>query len=75
LDITPEAHLVQETTAADASSAMPARRTETPMRKRLRTILKWVIGIAVLPYALLLLYKIEFIHPVSTLKLYDLETL
>jgi monofunctional biosynthetic peptidoglycan transglycosylase len=59
----------------DVSPAMQSRQAEKPMRKRLRTVLKWVIGIAVLPYVLLVVYKIEFIHPVSTLMLYDLATL
>jgi len=67
LDITPEAQLVQDAAAADASSAVPEKRAETPMRKRLKTVLKWIIGVAALPFALMLLYKIEFIHPVSTL--------
>jgi monofunctional glycosyltransferase len=75
LDITPEARLVQEAAAMDASPAVPEKRAETPMRKRLKTILKWVIGIALLPFALMLVYKIEFIHPVSTLMLYDVSTL
>ena len=45
------------------------------MRRRLLTILKWLVGLALLPYALLLVYKLEFVHPVSTLMLYDLVTL
>jgi monofunctional biosynthetic peptidoglycan transglycosylase len=45
------------------------------MRRRLKTILKWVVGIVLLPYVLLMVYKLEFIHPVSTLMLYDLVTL
>ena len=44
------------------------------MRKRLKTVLKWAIGIALLPYVLILIYKLDFIHPISTLMLYDLAT-
>ena len=53
----------------------PAVPVETPMRKRLRTILKYIVGIILLPYVLILIYKVDFIHPVSTLMLWDLATL
>jgi monofunctional biosynthetic peptidoglycan transglycosylase len=75
LDVTPEAQLVQEQSPAGVPMAAAARRIDTPMRRRLKTILKWLIGIALLPYLLLVVYKLEFIHPVSTLMLWDLVTL
>jgi monofunctional biosynthetic peptidoglycan transglycosylase len=55
-------------------TASPAARIDTPMRKRLIKVAKWLVAIALLPYLLVVFYKIEFIHPVSTLMLYDLAT-
>jgi len=45
------------------------------MRKRLRKIVKWLISLILFPYALILLYALPFIHPVSTLMLWDIATL
>jgi monofunctional glycosyltransferase len=39
-----------------------------------RRIIKWILAIVLLPYALILLYVIPFLHPVSTLMLADLVT-
>ena len=64
--MTSEAALDVPSPVAEAQSASPAS-IESPMRTRLRKILKWVVGLALLPYALILLYAIEFVHPVSTL--------
>lgn len=75
MDVTPEARLVENPPPGAEPLVVPAARIETPMRKRLKTILKWAVGIALLPYALILIYKLEFIHPVSTLMLWDLATL
>jgi monofunctional biosynthetic peptidoglycan transglycosylase len=60
---------------ASRFAAAPDTAAEAPMRRRLRTIGKWIIGLAVLPYVLILVYKLDFVHPVSTLMLWDLATL
>lgn len=44
------------------------------MRLRIKTIFKWILGLVLLPYALIVLYTPNFIHPVSTLMLADLAT-
>ncbi|WP_343229057.1 monofunctional biosynthetic peptidoglycan transglycosylase [Rhizobium setariae] len=46
-----------------------------PVRARLRKVLKWAIGLVLLPYLLILIYAVGFVHPVSTLMLWDLVTL
>ena len=48
---------------------------ESQMRTRLRKGLKWLIALLVMPYVLILLYALPFVHPVSTLMLWDLVTL
>lgn len=45
------------------------------MRRRLKLLLKFITGILLLPFVLMLVYKLEFIHPVSTLMFADLATL
>jgi monofunctional biosynthetic peptidoglycan transglycosylase len=45
------------------------------MRRLLTRALKWLAIIAVLPFALILLYAVDFVRPVSTLMLWDLVTL
>jgi monofunctional biosynthetic peptidoglycan transglycosylase len=73
LDVTPEAALVEQ--SSPVSDARPAPAGETSMRRRLRQIVKWLIILTVLPYALILLYTVPFVRPVSTLMLWDLVTL
>lgn len=57
-----------------APAALPASgpAADTPMYRRLKLALKLLVGLALLPYLLILVYKLEFVHPVSTLMLYDL---
>lgn len=59
--------------AAEAPAGHAA--ADNPMKKLLRKALKWVIALVILPYALILLYALPFVHPVSTLMLWDLVTL
>ncbi|MCO6188124.1 biosynthetic peptidoglycan transglycosylase [Rhizobium sp. L1K21] len=40
----------------------------------MRLAIKWLIFLLILPYALVVLYAIPFIHPVSTLMILDLAT-
>jgi monofunctional biosynthetic peptidoglycan transglycosylase len=75
LDVTPAAQLVQQSLPVEATPAKIATRTETPMRRWLKLLLKIAAGILLLPFALMLVYKLEFIHPVSTLMLGNLVTL
>lgn len=70
LDITPE-------TSAE-ETAMPVSRwsrLRSTFRSRWRGLVKLVIAIMLLPYALMLLYLLPFIHPVSTLMLGELVML
>ena len=39
-----------------------------------KRILKWAIALLLIPYALILLYAVSIVHPVSTLMLWDLAT-
>jgi len=45
------------------------------MRRLFTRTLKWLVVIALLPYALILIYAVDFVRPVSTLMLWDLLTL
>jgi monofunctional biosynthetic peptidoglycan transglycosylase len=74
LDAIPEARSIEVSTPL-AEPPASAVAVESPMRKRLRTILKWALGVILLPYVLILVYKVDFIHPISTLMLWDLVTL
>lgn len=56
------------------TSSRQKSRLGTPRELALRVI-KWVIIVLLVPYALILVYLIPFIHPVSTLMLTDLVTL
>jgi monofunctional biosynthetic peptidoglycan transglycosylase len=67
--------LVQQSSPVAETSATAGRDADSPMRKRLQRIVKWVIALALLPCALILLYALPFVHPVSTLMLWDLATL
>jgi monofunctional biosynthetic peptidoglycan transglycosylase len=67
LDIAPE------TTLLDSPAGTAAG--ESPMRRWIKRLLKWAVIIIVLPYALILLYAIDFVRPLSTLMLWDLATL
>ena len=65
---------MEQGAAVAQSAPAPDMAARVAMRKRLRTMLKWAIGIALAPYLLILVYALEFIHPVSTLMLWDLAT-
>lgn len=65
--------IAPETTLLD-SPAGPAAG-ESPMRRWIKRLLKWAVIIFILPYALILLYAVDFVRPVSTLMLWDLATL
>lgn len=56
-----------------ASVSVPA--AESPVKTRIRKAIKWLVALVVLPYALILIYALPFIHPVSTLMLWDIVTL
>jgi len=76
LDVTPEANLVGQAAAPATAAVMwPDAPMASRSRSRVQTILAWAVGIALLPFVLMLVYKIEFVHPVSTLMLADLATL
>ncbi len=49
--------------------------TGTLWRMRLRMAAKILLGLVILPYALILLYLVPFVHPVSTLMIGDLALL
>ena len=65
--------IAPETTLLDSPAGSAAG--ESPMRRWIKRLLKWAVVIIVLPYALILLYGVDFIRPVSTLMLWDLVTL
>ena len=65
--------IAPDTTLLDPPAGTPAG--ERPVRRWIRKILKWALILILLPYALILLYKIDFVRPVSTLMLWDLVTL
>ena len=48
---------------------------ESPMRRLIKRVLKWLVVVALLPYVLILIYAVDFVRPVSTLMLWDLVTL
>ena len=45
------------------------------LSRMIRRIVKWLIVILILPYVLIVFYRADFVHPVSTLMLADLVTL
>ena len=65
--------IAPETTLLDSPAGTAAG--ESPVRRWIKRLLKWAVIILVLPYALILLYAVDFIRPVSTLMLWDLVTL
>jgi monofunctional biosynthetic peptidoglycan transglycosylase len=73
LDVIGEARPVEP----DAAPAKPATggRVEVPMRRMFLRFLQAAVGLALLPYLLILVYRVDFVHPVSTLMLWDLATL
>jgi monofunctional biosynthetic peptidoglycan transglycosylase len=76
LDITPEAQLAGQVASPSATATPSADASmRGSSRSLVQKILVWAIGIAALPLVLMLVYKIEFVHPVSTLMLADLATL
>src|SRR6476660_1752629 len=76
VDTVPEIEVDVE---APAEKPMPAARSSllsrTFRKGRFRLVIKAVIALVLLPYALILLYLAPFIHPVSTLMLADLALL
>lgn len=74
LDITPEARLTERPpSVADVASVAPAK-ADRPMRRWLVRVVKGLIVLALLPYVLILVYRLDFVRPVSTLMLWDLVT-
>ena len=70
LEITPETKAEEEPLPAPRSGGWAGfRRSVSRYHRR---IVLALIGIAVLPYALMLLYLLPFLHPVSTLMVADL---
>lgn len=66
-------------TVPEVEAAMPAVERKAPAatlwRARLKGMAKIAVALVLLPYALILLYLIPFIHPVSTLMLSELALL
>lgn len=74
MDITPEARLTERSpSVADVASVAPAK-ADRPMRRWLVRVVKGLIVLALLPYVLILVYRLDFVRPVSTLMLWDLVT-
>ncbi|SDA75201.1 monofunctional biosynthetic peptidoglycan transglycosylase [Sinorhizobium sp. NFACC03] len=69
VNVVPEAREEGEVPSSRWSSL---RRT---LRKKRRQIILAVLGFVALPYVLIVLYLVEFVHPVSTLMLRDLVLL
>ena len=65
--------IAPDTTLLDVPAGTAAG--ESPMRRWIKRLLKWAVIIFILPYALILLYAVDFVRPVSTLMLWDLATL
>lgn len=59
----------------DVARAAAMGTVETPMRRLFKRAFKWLVIIALLPFALILLYTVDFVRPVSTLMFWDLATL
>lgn len=69
MDITPEQHAEEDEPAVTTRR----RRLFTPLV--IRRALLGLLALVLLPYALVILYALPFIHPISTLMLSDLVTL
>jgi len=69
LDITPEQHAEEE------EPIVTTRRRQLLSPSLLRRIVIGVVALMILPYVLVILYALPFIHPISTLMLADLLTL
>ena len=69
VNMVPEARDEGEVPSSRWSSLLRTLRTKR------RQIIVAVLGFVALPYVLIILYLIEFIHPVSTLMLRDLVLL
>jgi monofunctional biosynthetic peptidoglycan transglycosylase len=76
LEIAPDTSVLASPSASPvfAGNAV-ADSGDSPMRRLLTRALKWLVIVALLPYALILIYAVDFIRPVSTLMLWDLVTL
>ncbi len=69
MDITPEQH------AEEDEPAVTTRRRRLFTPQVIRRALLGLLALVLLPYALVILYALPFIHPISTLMLSDLVTL
>jgi len=75
LDVITQAEQADDTAPqAQTPPAAVAAEPETAMRRRLRKIGLWVLAIFLVPYALIFLYVISPVRPISTLMVWDLAT-
>jgi monofunctional biosynthetic peptidoglycan transglycosylase len=76
LEIAPDTSVLASPSASpDFTGNAAADAGESPMRQLIKRALKWLVIIALVPFALILLYAVDFVRPVSTLMLWDLVTL
>lgn len=76
MEIAPDTSVLASPSAnPDFAGNAAADTGESPMRKLIARALKWLVVIALLPFALILIYSVDFVRPVSTLMLWDLVTL
>ena len=76
MEIAPDTTVPEPLAATrDRTGDAVADAGRSPMRRLFGRILKWLLVIVLLPYALIMLYAVDFIRPVSTLMLWDLATL
>jgi monofunctional glycosyltransferase len=76
LEIAPDTSVLASPSASpDITGYAAADAGEPPMRQLIKRVVKWLVIIALLPFALILLYAVDFVRPVSTLMLWDLVTL
>lgn len=65
---------IPDTQPADAPSGSAVDGPRPGLSRMIRRLVKWLLAIVLLPYALIVLYWVDFVHPVSTLMLADLVT-
>ena len=76
MEIAPDTSVVNVApVSGDLPPAAVTTAVETPMERLLKRVLKWLVMIALAPFALILLYAVDFVRPVSTLMVWDLVTL
>jgi monofunctional biosynthetic peptidoglycan transglycosylase len=76
LEIAPDTSVLASPSAIpDFAGNAAVDSSESPMRQLIKRALKWLVIIALVPFALILLYAVDFVRPVSTLMLWDLVTL